>query len=195
MIDAVTLALFGDGEGWMTDLLLPAGLLLITVALLARLRKRRRRAAVAGSGEGGGITARERLERYRQEKGVRHDLESLMVEIEQLAKRMGSQLDAKTVQLEALIRQADDRLDQLRRASDGGPVTGSATAEPPAAPAGPSDADPLARSVCELAEQGLSPIDIARRLDEHVGKVELILALSKAGEDKAGNRESRKAEN
>jgi hypothetical protein len=37
--------------------------------------------------------------------------------------------------------------------------------------------DPLARNVYQLADSGLKPLEIARRLDEHVGKVELILAL------------------
>jgi len=37
--------------------------------------------------------------------------------------------------------------------------------------------DPLVRSVHELADAGLAPIEIAHRLDEQVGKVDLILAL------------------
>ncbi len=37
--------------------------------------------------------------------------------------------------------------------------------------------DPLAASVYELADRGCTPLEIARNLDEQVGKVELILAL------------------
>ncbi|MBL1219046.1 MAG: hypothetical protein D8M59_16325 [Planctomycetes bacterium] len=37
--------------------------------------------------------------------------------------------------------------------------------------------DPLTSSVYELADRGRSPIEIARELDEQVGKVQLILAL------------------
>lgn len=40
--------------------------------------------------------------------------------------------------------------------------------------------DPLADSVYQLADDGLGPEQIARQLDEHVGKVELILALRAA---------------
>lgn len=37
--------------------------------------------------------------------------------------------------------------------------------------------DPVARSIYRLADQGASAMDIARKLNEHLGKVELILAL------------------
>lgn len=36
---------------------------------------------------------------------------------------------------------------------------------------------PLASSVIELADEGLTPVEIAQQLDEQIGKVELILAL------------------
>ena len=37
--------------------------------------------------------------------------------------------------------------------------------------------DPVARSIYRLADQGASAMDISRKLNEHLGKVELILAL------------------
>lgn len=37
--------------------------------------------------------------------------------------------------------------------------------------------DPATQMIYELADQGRAAIDIARELDEHIGKVELILAL------------------
>ena len=37
--------------------------------------------------------------------------------------------------------------------------------------------DPLAKSVYSFADQGLDPAAIAAKLNEHVGKIELILAL------------------
>jgi hypothetical protein len=39
------------------------------------------------------------------------------------------------------------------------------------------DVDPVTRRVYGLADQGLTPVEIAGRLEEQVGKVELILAL------------------
>jgi len=43
------------------------------------------------------------------------------------------------------------------------------------------DPDPLTASVYELADRGLQSVAIAQNLDEHVGKVELILALRSSG--------------
>ncbi|MCC7409546.1 MAG: hypothetical protein IT442_15890, partial [Phycisphaeraceae bacterium] len=43
-----------------------------------------------------------------------------------------------------------------------------------------SDKPSLSRSVYQLADQNLSAEQIARQLGEHVGKVELILALRDA---------------
>lgn len=37
--------------------------------------------------------------------------------------------------------------------------------------------DPLTRGVYNLADQGYAPVQIAQELEEHIGKVELILAL------------------
>lgn len=139
------------------DALLPLGVLLIIVALMLGIRKKRRRIAQRG-------TAREQLERMNQETAVRGDLEQLMVEIEQLAKRLGAQLDAKTLALEKLLHEADQVIEKLER--------GAGPTEPPA--------DPQTIRIYRLADEGRSPMEIAQELDEHVGKVELILALRKA---------------
>lgn len=139
------------------DALLLLGVLLIIVALMLGIRKKRRRIAQRG-------TAREQLERMNQETAVRGDLEQLMVEIEQLAKRLGAQLDAKTLALEKLLHEADQVIEKLER--------GAGPTEPPA--------DPQTIRIYRLADEGRSPMEIAQELDEHVGKVELILALRKA---------------
>lgn len=163
-----------DGTDSILVALLPAvGLALIVMGLMMTLRARRRRESTR-------LTAREELERMRQRDGVRGDLEQLMVEIEQLAKRMSAQLDAKSVELESLLRRADAAVSELRRLSES-PRPGAGKPAEPAAESRPAaEADPLARRVCALAAEGLTPVDIARRLDEHVGKVELILALHRA---------------
>ena len=169
-----------------TDSIIPptalfiAGVILITAWLFMRMRKRR----IDGPGH---PTAREQLERYRQHDGVKNDLEGLMVDIEQLAKRLGAQLDAKAMRLEKLIDDADLRISQLD--SPPGPTATAATTPPPLAPpdtAPPSPApthspDPLTADVYALADDGLTPPQIATRLDEHTGKIELILALRQRG--------------
>jgi len=215
----------------LTDRLWPylpvLGLLLIILSLFMSLRKRRR----GGRAE---PTAREQLERGKQEQGMRDDLQSLMVEIEQMAKRLSSQIDSKTLRLEKLLAEADRRIERLEqltgqstgeptrqadtddpampsaRAGENGnapastPADGADATDPPgdtsvadsrrgpgASPAratsspasstdppppGSSD-DPLTRSIYELADAGKAAQQIAAELNEHIGKVELILAL------------------
>jgi len=59
------------------------------------------------------------------------------------------------------------------------PATASPTdAQRPAKSAEPvKTPDPTTASVYQLADAGLSPVEIAQRMDEQIGKVELILAL------------------
>lgn len=78
-------------------------------------------------------------------------------------------LEQKSEQIEQLLAEADERIAMLRALNhsiaESKPMP---TVEP---------ADPLTRSVYELADSGRSPVEIARKLDEQVGKVDLILAL------------------
>jgi hypothetical protein len=156
--------------------LLVAALLMITFSLMSRLRKRRRGSVTEP-------TQLENVERMRQLRGMRGDLEDLMVEIEQLAKRLGAQLDAKSVQIEQLLAEAEQKIAQLNSlransvASNNNNTGQRDPGDIPGAGAGAIPDDPLARSVYELADQGNDSAQIARELDEHVGKVELILAL------------------
>ncbi len=157
------------------------GVLLITMSMMMGIRKKRRRSQARG-------TTRDRVEELKQRHEVRGDLEQLMVEIEQLAKRFGAQLDAKTVQMERLIDEADGKIRELKQLGQARqdapqiytPQPSSPKPQDPALSDPPSPDDVLKRSVYDLAEQGHDPAEIARRLDEHVGKIELILALRKS---------------
>ncbi len=155
------------------DLVLLLGVLLVLVALMMRMRKRRKRVSNQA-------TPREQLESLRQQSGVRGDLERLMVEIEQLAKRLGAQLDAKTVQLEKTMREAEAVIARLEAAQHARPTDAPAPQTPAAHPTPGDEVDPFTREVCSLADQGMTAKDIAGRLEEHIGKVELVLALRKA---------------
>lgn len=171
-----------------TDLVFAAGILMITMALMSWLRKRKRRQTTHPV-----LTPTEQLERNKQLRGVRGDLETLMVEIEQFSKRLAAHLDAKTVGIEMLLKQADQRIAELKRlAKNNGhaeevPAPAALDSKPSEQPVSvaPQPAneipdDPLSRSVYQLADQGLAADAIARKLNEHVGKVELILALRRA---------------
>jgi len=160
-------------------ILLLAGVTLITMALMMRLAKRRRAMQTER------VTGRERTESLRQQRGMRGDLEDLMVEIEQLAKRLGTQLDAKAMRLEKLLDEADCKMAALQSMRNESPPESRENAsgdERPAVIEEPSDAehDRLTRHVYQLADRGLPAMTIARELNEHVGKIELILALRKA---------------
>lgn len=171
------------GEFTLEHLVPVVGAVLIIAGMLMAFRKRRRGQPAED------LTPAEQVERHQQLRGVRRDLEELMVEVEQLAKRFAGQMDARAAKLETLLREADQRIAELRRLQGG---TADAAAKPNAAAraedvaaAGPAPleapADPLARAVYRLCDEGLAPPDIARKLNEHVGKVELILALRQAG--------------
>jgi hypothetical protein len=177
-------------------LLFFAGVTMITISLLHRYRKRHRKTAQQR------LTPQEQIERGRQLRGLQGDLERLMVEVEQLAKRFSSQLEAKSIALEHLLDQAERRIATLERLTQkplpAAPpqetsdhslgLVGQVGPEGPRPPEPTQDApgareqvDALARRIYAMSDAGLGPRDIARQLDEQVGKVELILALRQAG--------------
>ncbi len=176
-----------------TDLVLAAGITMVITGLVWNYRKRRRTQAVTPT-----LTAKEHLERNHQMRGVRGDLEVLMVEIEQFSKRLSSHLDAKAAAMEMLLKRVDQRIEELKRLTENGHGQRSQESSDPYATGDESDArpananatagragdqlpeDPLSRSVYQLADQGLDAYTIAQRLQEHVGKIELILALRTA---------------
>ena len=126
----------------------------------------------------------EQIDRLRQSRGMHGDLERLMTEIDDLAKRVGQRLESKSQEVERLLAEADERIAELRRLQGETPPDNplpriTPTLTPRSGAATLAD-DPLTRSVYELYDAGHAPMDIAKRLNEHVGKVELILALRKA---------------
>ncbi|NBC10330.1 MAG: hypothetical protein GVY24_01160 [Planctomycetes bacterium] len=177
--------------GWA---LAAIGVTLVTLSMVMGIRKKRRKMS-------GRVTARENLERYKAKAEVRDDLERVMVEVEEMARRVSAQLDAKTVAIEKLLRDAEAKVEQLNatlerferaaaattigEGKDDGADDPPATDDPvaPATPAPPGAASPqdeLSRRVYALADEGHAAPAIAKQLDEHIGKVELILALRSA---------------
>ncbi|MEX2213324.1 MAG: hypothetical protein WD768_04310 [Phycisphaeraceae bacterium] len=177
----------------MMSMLPAAGVMLIVMAMFSMLRKRRKNEAANPQ-----LAPQEQLERNKQLRGMRGDLEELMVEIEQFAKRLGAQLDAKAIQLETLLKQAERKAQELKAlggnshssprqetsprdisetASPSRTAASTRTATETATKVESETTDPVAKAVYRLADQGLAPHDIAQKLNEHVGKIELILAL------------------
>ncbi|MHB1158046.1 MAG: hypothetical protein ACYC26_14565 [Phycisphaerales bacterium] len=161
------------------DLMMIAGVMLIVLVVVINMRKRlgkRRRKAQADES----LTPHEKIERIRQTAGMKDDLRSMMVELEDLTRRFGSQLDSRAIKIEKLLREADQRIRRLEQ------MTGR-SAPPEVETSGDSpEADELTRKVARLSDQGKAPAEIAAALEEHIGKIELILALRQ--QEKAGRR-------
>jgi len=199
----LTTMLASNLQDMMMPILLFGGLALICAALMMRIAKRGRRRVDPN------IPQSEKLERLRQQAAVKNDMSDLMVEIEQMAKRLGHQLDAKAIELEQLISEADHRLSRFKHLAERLEKAGeSQVFENPAAPTPEpvneaealaaaaraveqedvsSSNDPaseaLTRRVYELAEEGKSANEIAQELEEHTGKIELILSLRPSSGD------------
>lgn len=132
----------------------------------------------------------ERLADIRSEARARREpLDELMADATELAHRLAAQLDNKAERLEQLLAEADDAIAALRaeRAATGGEAARRGPRDhAPASPWGESptretDAgDPVRLRVYQLADEGVEPGEIARRLNQPRGQVELMLALRRA---------------
>lgn len=133
--------------------------------------------------------AREQIARLKDQKGVKDDLQQLVVELHDAARRLNAQMDTKAARLEALIRDADERIGRLHQAQSGsvsreGDVRGvdlmvddsaqsdsASSAEPGEPP------DPVRHRILSLSAKGNSAVEIARETGVKPGEIELILAL------------------
>jgi hypothetical protein len=152
-------------------MLLAAGVVVLMVWTWISLRRRLRRSAAAPD-------ASERLDEIRGRQRGRDSLDGVMVEAEELARRLAAHLDNKAARLEILLDEANATIARLEQAAS----TGSAPRRQVGAdftPAGGAP-DPIVRNIYRLADAGKAPLEIATELEEQVGKVELVLALRDA---------------
>ena len=172
----MTALLLSQTERMLPELLMAAGVVMLIVFVVLNIRRR------AASRGGARLSPHEKLERIKQTHGMRGDLRDMMVELEDLTRRFSAQLDAKTVRLEKLLSEADARIEELRRLRGGGGMDGGSAAGPTqerseANSSLQDEPDPLTRDIYQRADAGQTPVQIAGELNEHVGKIELILAL------------------
>ena len=116
---------------------------------------------------------------------------SVMIELDQLARQIHGRIDTRFAKLEAVIRDADERIDRLSRLvreTDGSPACDvTLDRQDPHAPPEPDPgvSDERYAAVYRLADGGLSATEIASEVGKTAGEVELILALRKV-RDRAG---------
>ena len=155
----------------------------LTIYMLATRNRIRRSASESTQ------SARARLDELTQRSRLSRDLEEVMVELDELSRQVNGRLDTRFAKLEAVIRDADERIDKLTRllreargestldvtVNDGEVQNGAATQADPS-PGEPKSA-PLHGDVYDLADEGLTPARIAAKTGRTTGEVELILAL------------------
>jgi hypothetical protein len=173
---------------WLPPALMIAGVLLLGVVAALMIRSQR--------AEGGGRhivevpETGERAERLSNESQVAAQRLSDLVE---QAQAWSARLDKQTTRLNALVALIEKKstaMAQNRPSRPDLPVAAPRHPVPskplvvesklpePAPDTGASiDLESFAQAVCQLADAGRAPIDIARELKQHVGKNELILAL------------------
>jgi hypothetical protein len=149
-----------------------------------------------------------------QQRSVEREMSNLLVELSEMTRQLSAQLDTRSAKLEELMRQADQKIAELRTLGilPANPAalpalpTGSSESSPnaaagehplanlgltpadaagvpsrglpaPATFADRSQVDPRHAQIYAFIDQGLSPQEIAQRLGQLTGEVELILKL------------------
>ncbi len=124
---------------------------------------------------------REQFARLRDQKEVRSSMDDLLVQLEEASRRINAQVDTRFAKLEAVIREADEkivRLEQMGHAA--APIQRAATPSPATIPttAAPAISRGEQRGrIYELADKGTTVVTIADALSMPLGEVELILSL------------------
>jgi hypothetical protein len=157
---------------WIALVLLAAG-----AALLAWPLVKRRQARRDASRPPRPPTLEARVVALHAAAKERDEIARLIDEAREVIRLGCAQLDARLERMQRLPQAAP--ICQDRAASPALlPNVHARSAKPAAAPESrEDDADPLAKEIYALADAGHSPVDIASRLQEHTGKVELMLAL------------------
>lgn len=174
----------GVGGDLLSSGFIAVGVMLL-VWLLLRMQWRRQRARHDA------LTPLEHMEQISTAARQREREDLAAADLVQLSRRVLAQIEARSAHLEALIADADDRIEQLRRLEGGHTRSAAPARSGDGADRRESDeisaragrnghaagTDAVTRGVYDLADRGLAPVEIARELDQHLGAVELILAL------------------
>ena len=129
--------------------------------------------------------AREQIARLHDQKDLKGDMEELLLHLQELSRDINSQLDTKFVKLEASIRSADQRIEQLERlmqAAGDRPAVDMLVSDETSQsglpqPSPMEETDPRKQRIYELADAGKTPLQIAQETGGGTGEIELILSL------------------
>jgi len=158
--------------------LVPLAFLLLMIFLLMRRRPRPTASSYATTANPVQRASRG-SDAPPQHQQLRQDVESLIVELDELARKINAQIDTRFAKLEAVIRDADRRIATLERLANRADQSDQAARRRPV-PTSANDAQHAV--VYELADAGKTPIEIARQLGRTPGEVELILNLRGSGD-------------
>lgn len=176
-----------DGSQWIA--IIVAILTVIYIAFVRPMRKNKKDPLERKPGDA----------LLAQQRAAERDMTALLLEYEQMMRTMTSQIETRIAKLEVLLKDADERLQQLKAATSDLPAS---VAQPAVAKGGGLDLTPLLaeseppghQDVYALADQGLSHRQIAQRLDRPYGEIELILTLRSKSIDPVG-RDAQQGEN
>jgi hypothetical protein len=153
----------------------------LTIVMLATYRKNRRSRQKPTS------TVRDQYRQVNRQAVVTKDVDQAMVELDRLARQIHGQIDTRFAKLEAVIRDADQRIVTLSRLTNAPrgsaplDVTLESQAPPVTVPASVAASAPISDqrydAIYRMSDGGTSTVDIARKSGKTKGEVELILAL------------------
>lgn len=164
--------------------LLVAGVALLVIVLMGNIKKKARRGSVEED-----LEPRERIQSIREQAQTTSALQNRTAEAAEITRELTALIDNRSERLEILIQQADERIARLERLSQEAEERltprHAEMREQVRSPAGGSGSSTLAsealkQQIYDLADQGHASGEIAQRLNQHAGKVELILALRRA---------------
>ncbi len=113
-----------------------------------------------------------------QHRSVERQMQNVLVDLSEMARQITAQLDTRAAKLEALIKEADQKIEMLKSAG-GSPPAPMVFSQTPA-PAQEREIamlNPRHEQVYALADQGKTAPEIAHELDRPSGEIELIMAL------------------
>ena len=136
--------------------------------------------------------------RLSESDRLRHSMDKLLVELQEVAREVNATIDTKMVALNQLIEEADRKIAELKKLRSAQPPSDKLTTpspiEEPAGPAPPPSPQPIRRpelpmapeeikrrqteaEVFRLAAEGKTHLEIAQTTGMPRGEVELVLAL------------------